>query len=112
MLGLEPVDELLESWVSGDVEVIPKSPFDFSVWCVKGIPKEEKGDQFPGDGERMEVGRKQRREERETNLLLLRSDGIRETEEGKSEVDETVLVVLEFVLPVDDLRFPKREGKG
>ena len=48
----------------------------------------------------------------ETNLLLLSSDGIRETEEGKSEVDETVLVVLELVLSVDDLGFENTKNDG
>lgn len=41
--------------------------------------------------------------QRKTNLLLGSLDRLRETEEGKSQVDEAVLVVLKFVLSVDDL---------
>ena len=37
-------------------------------------------------------------------LVLLRRDGLREAEERQCEVDEAVLVVLELVLAVDELR--------
>ena len=37
-------------------------------------------------------------------LVLLRRDGLRETEERQCEVDKAVLVVLELVLAVDELR--------
>ena len=36
-------------------------------------------------------------------LVLLRCDGLREAEERQREVDEAVLVVLELILPVDEL---------
>ena len=37
-------------------------------------------------------------------LILLRRDGLREAEERQCEVDEAVLVVLELVLAIDELR--------
>ena len=37
-------------------------------------------------------------------LVLLRRDGLRETEERQCEVDKAVLVVLKLVLAVDELR--------
>jgi hypothetical protein len=40
----------------------------------------------------------------ETNLVLRHGDGLREAEEGKSEVDKAVLVLLDILLAVDDLQ--------
>ena len=39
-----------------------------------------------------------------TILVLLGGDGLRESEEWESKVDETVLVRLELLLTVNDLR--------
>jgi hypothetical protein len=43
------------------------------------------------------------KEQERTNLVLGNSDGFRETEEGKSEVDESVLVLFDVGLTIDDL---------
>jgi hypothetical protein len=37
-------------------------------------------------------------------LLLGRSNRLRETEEGQSQVDEAILVLFEFLFAVDDLK--------
>lgn len=99
MLSLEPVDELLERGVARDIEVVPERPFNLAVLRETRRNKVSEGSEEKGVGGR------------EAHLLLLGRDGIREAEEGKREIDEAVLVVLELVLAIDDLQ-PRRTNEG
>lgn len=91
MLPLEPLDDILQRRIAIDVETVPDSPLDFAVLRMG----QSHSDIIIATPTSTHC----------THLLLGGSDWLRETKEGQRQVDEAILVILELLLAVDDLRY-------